>query len=186
YADKTNKKLSVDAIKEATGFEVKQVEKPISTTVSSTPEGLKAGLPEKFGYQAKGKMTLSFSPVLEAGDIVLAKYETGEPAVVLRKTGKHPQMFLGATVITEELIRYMAKECGIHIYTKQPASVYANGAYVSITAHTKETHTVDFNTNKKIYDVFTGEELGQGPILNFDMDVGEVKFVRIGKRNPKR
>ena len=186
YADKTNKKLSVDAIKEATGFEVKALTTPTSTIVSSTPEGLKAGLPEKFGYQTNHKMTLFFSPVIEAGDIVLAKYETGDPAVVLRKTGKNPQMFMGATIISEEILRYMANECGIHSYTKQPASVYANGAYVSITAHTKETHTVDFKTDKKIYDVFTGEELGQGPVLNFDMDVGEVKFVRIGKRNPKR
>ena len=121
YADKTNKKLSVDAIKEATGFEVKALTTPTSTIVSSTPEGLKAGLPEKFGYQTNHKMTLFFSPVIEAGDIVLAKYETGDPAVVLRKTGKYPQMFFGITSLNVELLRYMANECGIHSYTKQPA-----------------------------------------------------------------
>ena len=186
YADKTNKKLSIEAIEEATGFKVKKLPIPLVPTVTSTQEGLKIGLPETFGYATNFKMPMLFSPILEEGDIVLAKYYTGEPAVVLRKTGKYPQMFCGATIIPQELLRYMAKECGIHSYTQQPASVYANGAYVSITAHTKETHTIDFATNKKIYDVFTGEELGQGPILNFDMDVGEVKFVRIGKRNPKK
>ena len=186
YADKTNKKLSLDAIEEATGFKVKKLPIPLVPTVTSTQEGLKIGLPKTFGYATNFKMPMLFSPVLEEGDIVLAKYYTGEPAVVLRKTGKYPQMFSGATIIPQELLRYMAKECGIHSYTQQPASVYANGAYVSITAYTKETHTIDFATNKKIYDVFTGEELGQGPILNFDMDVGEVKFVRIGKRNPKK
>lgn len=117
------------------------------------------------------------------GDTVLARYADGSNAVVLRTSGKHPQMFAGTTVVPESLYRLMAVFSGVHVYTKQPAAVYANGAYVSITATTSEVHKIDFGREVEAFDALSGERLGKARVFEFEMNKGDVKFLRLGAGN---
>ncbi len=179
YVDTQKRKLSVEAISETTGFEIMEAGNLPSKFIP-TEEGKKAGLKLFNEYAPVG---VYFSPKLRDGDTVLYKYSNGLPAVVMRKNGKYPHIFCGMNVIPIELYRYAFKESGIHIYTEQPAAVYANGAYVSVCATTSEPHTIDVGTDETVYDALTGTPLGKGPVLKFDMKKGDVKFLRIGKGN---
>ncbi len=182
YVDSDKREFSEKYIEAATGFKVEKI-KPTIPYANTTDEGIKAGLPEVLGSNNGKENDMLFSPIPQEGDVILATYPNGKPAVLLRPNGKTPQLFYGMTFIQPEVMRYMAELAGTHIYTRQLASIFANGAYVSICATTDETHTVDFATNKKIYDAFTGKLLGVGPILNFDMYKGDILFLRIGKGN---
>ncbi len=183
YVDTDNRKFSEATIEDATGFKVQKIKEPLIPYAHTTPDGLKLGLPEVLGSNNKVQIDKLFSPIPQEGDVVLANYTNGKPAVVLRKNENNPQLFYGLTYIQPEIMRYMAELAGIHIYTRQPASVFANGSYVSICATTDATHTIDFGCDKKIYNALTGKLIGNGPILNFDMYKGDVLFLRIGKRN---
>lgn len=180
YVDTGKRNLSMDNVAKTTGFEVKDAG-DVFPMAYPTEEGKKAGL-IPFGHTVR-KLTPAFSPIPQKGDVVLANYSNGLPALVMRTSGKHPQFFCGVSVIPIELYRYACKAAGIHVYTEQPAAVFANGAYVSVCATTSETHTVDFATDKNIYDALTNELVGKGPILKFDLKKGEVRFLRIGDGN---
>ncbi len=172
--------FSCEAVKELTGFDV-SCAGDTEATVYSTKEGREAGLPEKFGPGAKIKPLLAVEA--REGDVVLAKYSNGKNAVVLRRAGEKSKMFVGTTMIPTELYRHMAAVSGLHIYTKQPAAVYANGGYVSVTANSSEPHEIDLGYKNNVYDAVSGKRVGKGPVLKFDMEKGDVKFLRLGKGN---
>lgn len=178
--DLSENAYSLDAVRELTGFDVSHAG-DVPAVAHSTSAGLAAGLPAKFGVPQKVKPLLS--PAARDGDTVLAKYADGSNAVVLRTSGRRPQMFVGTTVVPESLYRLMASVSGAHVYTKQPASVYANGAYVSITATTSEAHKIDLGREAEVFDALSGERLGKARVFEFDMKKGDVKFLRLGAGN---
>ena len=181
YIDLDKKEFSLSAVKEATGFAVKRIENPQAMLVS-TQAGKNIGLDERFGE--KDTFTFALTPILETGDVVLATYQTGEPAIVLRKSGKYPQLFVGGTTTPTALYRYIAKVTSAHVYCEQDAAVYANGAYISITATRDEMHKISLPKNYDVYNALTNEKLAENSnTLQIEMKKGENLFLRLGKGN---
>ena len=181
YIDLDKKEFSLDAVKEATGFDVRKLEN-VSAQLLATKDGKNIGLPESFGI--KGDLAFAFTPKLGKDDIVLATYNTGEPAVVLRKNEKYPQLFMGGTLIPTELYRYMAKLANAHVYCSQNASVYANGAYISITATQDAKHKISLPKKYDVYNALTNEKLAQkSDELFIDMKKGDNIFLRLNRGN---
>ena len=117
--------------KDATGFEVEKLPNDIIPIVYPTEIAKKAEIPQ-FGKQFKQNLMYIISPKVKEGDVVLGTYSIGKPAVVMRKTGKYPQVFCGGVDIPTELYRYVCEQTGIHVYNKDMAMVCANGPYISI------------------------------------------------------
>ena len=178
-ADIDKKSFSLEAVKEATGFGVRYANGTDALAIP-TEAGKKIGLTKPFGM--KHDIHPLLSVVTEKGDIVLATYSDGSPCVVLRG-GKHPQLFCGVTVIPTELYRYMAEVSGAHVYCRQDAAVYANGAYVSLTATKDGEHIVDFGGKAEIFDALSGKKLGDSNVLKINMKKGDCRFFRVGGGN---
>ena len=181
YIDLEKNKFSRGAVEAATGFEVERIKDDISARVMPTDEGRAIGLNDIFGFKDKAKPL--FSPKLKDGDKVLAVYENDMPAIVLR--GKH--LFCGVAHVPRELYLHMAKISGVHVYTDTPASVFASGAYISVTA-LRETDLskplrLDIPSDKDVFDALTGEKLGKAPTLELKMKVGDNRILRLGKGN---
>ena len=181
YIDTDKNSFSAKATEKATGFKLRRIKDDISAQVVPTEEGKKIGLNEIIGFKAKVKPLLS--PELKDGDIVLAVYPNDMPAIVQR--GKH--IFCGIAQIPEALYRYAAKIAGAQVYTKQNISVWASGAYLSITCvdGIDELHDVelDIPSDKEIFDAITGEKLGKAPKLTLKMKRGDNRVLRLGKGN---
>lgn len=175
--DTDTNKFSTQAVKEATGFDVKLIDADIQAMAKSTPEGKAIGLPETFGTGTKVKPLLS--PKAEDSDIVLARFTNGEPAVVVRTNGKYPQLFCAVPDIPRELYGYMIEISGIHRYTKQPAAVYASGNLVSITATEDGAYEFIFPEEKNIVELPGGKKLGKGKRLNLDMKKADTKLLKL-------
>lgn len=122
--------FSIQAVRETTGFTVEELEAG-TFQVISTEAGRRAGLPDQFGPDADQKPRLAVRP--EKGDIVLATYRDGKPAVVLRP-GTAPQLFCGTTELPPPLLRHMAELSGVQIFTDRPANVYANPHFRAVNA----------------------------------------------------
>lgn len=178
YIDTDKREFSTSAVEEATGFRVKPVNAKPATI--PTEDGLKIGLKATSG--AEYAMPL-LSPIPESGDIVLAKFENGLPAIVLRKSGKHPQLFCAVPEIQTELYRHMAGLAGAHVYNKQGAVVYANGAYVSVVAVEDGEYEIDLGRDGAVYNALSGNKLGSSRTIALKMRKGDCRFLRLGKGN---
>ena len=179
YIDLDKNAPSLEAVEELTGFKVKLAGFG-EAMAYSTLEGKKDGLPESFGVNLKVKPLLIAE--VKEGDVVLARYSDKSPAVVLRTSGKYPQMFCSVTNIPIELYKYMMKVSGVHTYVDGPVAVYANNGYVSLTATEDGEYTVDFNTNAEIFDAYSDVKLGNGPKLKFKMKKGDNKLFKLGAK----
>lgn len=181
YIDLDKRELSTTATKEATGFDVEPIKDNISAKLKTTTEGKKIGLPDNFGFDAKVRPLLS--PITKSGDVVLATYENGKPAVV--KRGKH--IFCAVADIPKELYKHAIDISGAHVYAKSEQAVWASGGYVSITCTDgiKELHDVEMTipSNKEIFDAVSGEKLGKAPKLILKMKRGDNRILRLGKGN---
>ena len=107
-------------------------------------------------------------------DIVLAKFVSGEAAIVVR--GKN--IFCSVPRLFPELIKYAAKLGNVHIYTDAPAAVYSNDKYISICATKDGVYPIKFPQKRKIFDIFDKVDLGVSNEISFDMKKGDVKFLR--------
>lgn len=179
--DADNSELSLESASRATGFEMKYTRDRVAAHVISRNDGKAAGLPPDFGVKKETFPLLT--PVLRKGDKVLALYENGEPAIVLR--GK--KLFSGIDAIPSQLYGLMLKLSGVHLYSKQPLCVFANGAYVSVTCIDSDNspHDIELSLPRsgEIFDAFTGKLIGNGKTITLKMKRGDNCVLRMGKGN---
>lgn len=178
YIDTDRREFSTSATEEATGFKVKRITAKAAAT--PTEDGAKIGLKPITGTEYAMPL---LSPIPESGDLVLAKFENGSPAIVLRKSGKHPQLFCGVPEIPTELYRHMAELAGAHVYNKQGAVVYANGAYISVVAVEDGEYEIDLGRDGAVYNALSGNKLGNSRTLTLKMKKGDCRFLRLGRGN---
>ena len=177
YVDVDSGKFSLDAVREATGFEVKDAG-DVDSFARVTEEGKKRGLVD-FGLKAK--VAPSLSPIPQEGDVVLAKYGNGLPAVVLRKSGKYPQIFCGVTLPNIEFSEYAAREAGLHKYVDNQAVAYENNGYLSINTTRAGIHNIELKEESEVFDIIENKPLGKFKSVKLDLKAGEVKLWKISK-----
>jgi len=176
--DIDKRKFSTDAVKEATGFDVK-ILAGVRALAIPTKEGRAANITKPFG---SGKyFNPLLSPIPQKGDVVLARYESGDPAVLLRQSGNFPQMFVGAPEIPTELYKFMISLSGAHVYTNDPASIYANGKYISVAALEDGDVHLNIPSDQDVFDALTNKKLGTAPHLTLPLPKGTALLLRVGK-----
>ena len=170
------KRFSLKSVKRATGFEVKYAG-DVDAQAIPTEEGKKLGLPEMMGINKKIKPLLSIVP--QENDVVLARFSTDEPAIVLRPNEKCPQLFVAIPEVPRELYKHMIKLAGIHVYTNDNACVYANGNYLSVVALDNGIVNLNIPSTKDVYDAVSWKKIGTAPNLKLDMKKGDCLFLKL-------
>lgn len=165
YVDLDGRKFSLEAVEETTGFKVENVQDGRQNPhYIATAEGEKLGLAkDTFLHARKHKFAIMLSPIPQAGDRVLAVYENGKPAVVLR--GKN--VFCGLGFSPNGLYKAMYKIASVHEYADIPCSVRDNGKYLSVVPvdiPNGETRNITITPKygKSIFDAISGEKLAEG------------------------
>ncbi len=174
YVDLDKNALSLANVEEVTGFKVK-LAGDVNAKAFATEAGKKIGLPESFGFDVKVKPLLT--PEVKEGDTVLAEFSDKTPAVVLRTSGKHPQLFCAISSIPIPLYKYMMKISGVHTYVEGPVAVYAHKGYVSVTAAETGEYEVVFPEAGEIYDAYTDKKLGEGKSIKLKMNIGDNRLL---------
>ncbi len=166
---------SLEAMKQLTSFELKPVSLA-TPTATPTERGKLLGLEKTFGGEKPVK------PLFAAADAkpeeILATYADGSAAVALRRTPGGPSLFVGAPGLTSELLRLVAREAGVRLFTTTDCNVYANGPFV--TLHASQDGPVELSTDKRseIVDVLTGAPVGRGPKLTLPLKRGDTRVLR--------
>jgi len=196
YIDLDERKFSLEAAKDATGFDL-EIAGTDNPTAYPTEDGKKAGLnnapiganphikaqkhhnalPQK---AAKTTLAPLFSPKPGKGDVVLAEYDNGKPAIVVRNPeGKRPQIFCGVPQISENLASVFADIAGAHKYVDNRAVATANGNYVAFHTTRDGKHTLTLKKEAEVYDVLEKKNLGRFKTKTFDLKMGDVKLFRL-------
>ena len=165
YIDLDKREFSLKAIEETTGFKVENAQDGKQNPhYIATSEGEKSGLAkDTFLHARSHKFAILLSPIPQEGDRILAVYENGKPAVVLR--GKN--VFCGLGFAPNGLYRAMYKIASVHEYADIPCSVRDNGKYLSVVPvdipNDKTAKiTITPKYGKTIFDAISGEKLGIG------------------------
>ena len=165
YIDLDGREFSLKAIEETTGFRVENAQDGRQNPhYIATAEGEKLGLAkDTYLLPRKHKFAVLLSPIPQAGDRVLAVYENGKPAVVLR--GKN--VFCGLGFSPNGLYKAMYKIASVHEYADIPCSVRDNGKYLSVVpvdipdGETRKI-TITPKYGKTVFDAISGEKLAEG------------------------
>ena len=177
YIDKDERKFSLKAVEEATGFKVEYLGEG-KAEAYPTDVLKKAGITENLGR----KYTIPlFSPVAQKGDVVLATYANGKPAIVVRKTGKYPQIYCGIPSLSTRLCAYFDSIVGVHSYVDNSAVASANGKYVGFNTTKDGKHTLTLKEEAEVFDVLEDKNLGRFKTKTFDLKKGDVKLFKLKK-----
>ncbi len=176
YIDLDKNAPSLESVEEVTGFKVKYAE-DVNAKLYPTEAGKKIGLTEVYGFEKK--VTPLLTPEVKEGDVVLAEFSDKSPAVVLRTSTKHPQLFTAVSEIPIPLYKHMMKISGVHTYVEGPVAVYANKGYVSATATETGEYEFDFKDNCEIFDAYTDKKLGEGRKLKVKMNKGDNRLFKL-------
>ncbi len=178
YIDLDTGKISLKAVEEATGFEVREQPKEINLVVKATEAGKKLGLPEnmggglRYGVPQVVQPSPTLSPVPKKGDVVLGVYSNDAPAVVLRMVNGKPHVFFGTTVVPPALFRHAGKLAGAYFYTEAGPAVYSNGREIAVYAPRDLKAVITAPAKQELTEYFSGRKYSGGKI-DVSMKQGE-------------
>ncbi|MBO5309410.1 MAG: beta-galactosidase [Lentisphaeria bacterium] len=180
FIDGDTGEFSVEKITEVTGFKVKPLKGKTFGMVAepASAEFMKPYvLPVKYGmredFDKQYKDNFYFSPVPEKDDIIIARYTSGEPAVVLRPNGKTPQLFSGSPVLPIALMRKMADLSGVHSYVSCGNVVNANENFIAVTSDRDGHITITPRKAGRYRDIVSGKIIGNGKSFNVPVKKGD-------------
>ncbi len=166
--------FSVRAMKSVTGFSHRLVDAP-TAVAAPTAMGLSLGLTDAWGPATK--IHPLFSAVANPQE-VLATYSDGSPAVAMRKSDRGMDVFVGTPQLTPELIRALAREAGVHLYTEKDAGIWAAESVLSVHDVGEGSLALDIGSDSPVFDALSGVALGKGPVLYPSLSMGETRVVR--------
>lgn len=166
-----------EAMQELTGFRLQETVQAEAWAVP-TEAGKRLGLGQEFGVRQAVRPL--FAPVDAKLEETLFVYPDGTPAVALRRTGSGCSLFVGPPGLTSELLRLVARQAGVHLFTGTDCNVYANGPFVVLHAAADGPVEIDTATQGPVIDLLTGQAVGIGPKITLDLQPGVTRVLRIG------
>lgn len=149
------KDMDVNYIQELTGFTVKPM-KGNFQQVLGTLEGQKCGLPAEWLVDGAVEMVMAVTE--EPGDEVLARWPTGDAAIVLRGNA----MYNATTTLPWAVLRRAAQVAGVHLYTDQECIFYTDDHVAVLHGVRNQTVSFTLPAPAVICDAVTGEKLAEG------------------------
>jgi len=164
-------RLSVDHVQEVTGMRLRETDSGDGNLlIEGTGESFAAGHPH-------------LSPTLAVADDrarVLARYaDGGEVAIASRNMGDWTSVYCGVLQMPTSLLRDLAREAGVHIYSDQGDIVAAGNGFVGLHACSEGRKTWRMPAECRLEDVSTGEAFGPAGEFTFEMRRGDTRLLRV-------
>jgi hypothetical protein len=166
---------SLDAMRELTGFRLEPVSPP-KAWASPTPAGKARGVQAPFGVD--GPVRPLFAALDAAPEETLATYADGSAAVALRRSDQGLSAFVGAPGLTSEVLRAVAREAKVHLFTEVDCNVWANGPFLVLHAPAEGAYEVNTGRPTPVVDMLTGQTIAQGPGFAMPLAFGETRVLR--------
>ena len=173
----TERELSLDAVRELTGFEVRREEAICDSTLLFRDQLL--------AFNAFAKDTHDFNSssafyvVPSRGEEVLATWDSLDLPAVARR-GR--EVYWAAPLMHSTLLREVCRDAGLHVHCETDDAVRGRGEFVAITAKTEGKKVLKSSSSVCWADLFSGEHLSAAaPELELAMRRGETRMLVVGE-----
>ncbi len=166
---------SLSAMKQLTGFAIKLIDLPQSYAIPASKE-----LKDSLFYVRPEKMSPTFAVTDAQQSEVQAHYPDGSVAVAVRKREGGVSVFWGTPGWNRVLLRKLAADAGVHLYTQLDCIVYANGDVLALHASKEGAAQINTGRNEPVFDLMTGAKLGVGPKITLPMSYAQTRILKIG------
>ena len=126
------------------------------------------------------------SPTIAVADptaTTLARYADGnQPAIASKKVADSLQVFCGTFQLPARLIRRIAREAGVHVYSDSDDLIMAGNSYVSLFATSAGRKTLRMPTSCSLVDAVSGEKLGPASVFEFEAGLRDTRLFRVVKQ----
>jgi len=109
----------------------------------------------------------------------LARYaDGGAVAIASRPRDDWTSVYCGALQMPADLLRELAREAGVHIYSDGGDVVTAGNGFVGLHASSAGPKVLSMPSECRLQDTFTGDLTGRDSTFEFTMRLGETKLFR--------
>jgi hypothetical protein len=163
-------------------LESKNVQDSAGILLSDTAKGsgdiAAEGTGDKFSA-GHGKLSPMFA-VTDKDARVIARYaDGGEIAVAAKTVNGCTNVYCGVLQLPPSLLRIMAREVGVHIYSDGNDVVAVGNGFVGIHASSDGRKTLDMPKECELVDAVTGVSIGRAKSFTFDMQLGDTRLLRV-------
>jgi hypothetical protein len=88
-------------------------------------------------------------------------------------------VYSGCLALPPKMLRNLAVEAGVNIYSDQGDPVMAGNGFVGLHAACDGSKTIQFPRKSKVSDCISGENFGTMSALTVDMKKGDTKILRV-------
>lgn len=160
------------------GFRVQPAAAAGPARATPTAAGRALGITAAWGQTSTVRPR--FTVATEPGDDVLATYDDGTPALVVRRRPEGNEVFAGTPAWTSEVMRALCRVAGVHLYTETDAWVWAAEGVLGVQAHDDSPLSLNTGAAAPVRDLLSGEVLGTGPLLRLPLRRGETRLLGFG------
>lgn len=158
------------AMKTLTGItlERSRAAQPLRVAIKSNGAGLKGIAGLEYGVPLPDAV----DPTFVANDpdaVVLGRLPDGRPGLVLKSFATWTAVFSSAPMLPPKLLRALAEKAGVRLYAEEGDCLFACRDIVTLTADTAGRKTIRLPHKRRVYDAFSGKDLGTCDAFNFDM-----------------
>jgi hypothetical protein len=193
--------FSVKGIERLTGFKVKRFDvkttEPLSVkVVAQAAVGGKGALPAGAGFEIPLPLDPMFAVEVDGvkdgrdgrdagGAKIIGIYEGGEAvknrgALAWRQGGGHVEVYAAVPLLSVQILRALAREAGVHLYTDEPETIQANRNWVGIHAAKSGTHTIRLPRRSRVESIARPRLVAESAReFSFPLDAGESELFLI-------
>lgn len=128
-----------------------------------------------------GELSPMFAVADEKARVIARYAGTGEAAVASRDAGGYTSVYCGVLQLPASLLRSLAREAGVHIYSDSNDIVAAGNGLISIHATDGGHKTLGLPSDSEVTDAISHEELGAGRSFQFDMKLGDTRIFLVNR-----
>ncbi|MBI3923514.1 MAG: beta-galactosidase [Armatimonadetes bacterium] len=111
---------------------------------------------------------------------VLGRYvQGGEVAVAQKSVGGWNSVYCGTLQLPSRLLRTLARQAGVHIYSDQNDVVAAGNGFVSLHASSDGPKVLRMPHAGRLQEIVSGEAMGPASVFTFEMKRGDTRVFRI-------
>jgi len=111
---------------------------------------------------------------------VLARYASGGQAAIASKgVGDWTSVYCGTLQMPANLLRRVAEQAGVHVYSPGGDVVAAGNGFVSIHASSSGRKVLRMPAECRLVDAMTGEAMGPAREFRFPMALGDTRLMRV-------
>ncbi len=171
------------ASSDLTGFRLRCAGGSLRVRVDAT---LAPSVPVEFGPQAKVRARFVVVPDEDEEVSIWARYTghdaPGQPAIAARRIAEQIHVFVGTVTAPSSLLREIARQAGVHVYTSADAVVLGGGDLLAVAAVADGPLRIMLPRQATVEDALTSRRVAGGSALTLQAKAGQTFLMRVRRR----